>query len=88
MSMSAHAWLGKNSVGCTFSGSHGRRSHDSTGPRSAVRAQILPQNLGAMGGMFMQGLHPHYMMAPQGASPITPPQIGDSIIHPAFNVPR
>lgn len=38
-------------------------------------------------GMSMQGLHPHHKMAPQGASPITPPQIGDSIIHHAFNVP-
>ncbi|KAJ0118150.1 hypothetical protein J7T55_014603 [Diaporthe amygdali] len=38
-------------------------------------------------GMSMQGLHPHHKMAPQGASPITPPQIGDSVIHHAFNVP-
>lgn len=38
-------------------------------------------------GMSMQGLHPHHKITPQGASPITPPQIGDSQIHHAFNVP-
>ncbi|CAN8102351.1 unnamed protein product [Discula destructiva] len=36
----------------------------------------------------MQGLHPqHHKVNPQGVSPITPPQIGDSVIHHAFNVP-
>lgn len=43
-------------------------------------------------GMSMQGLHPHHKITPGvgvgvGASPITPPQIGDSVIHHAFNVP-
>ncbi|KAJ4414644.1 hypothetical protein N0V82_007827 [Gnomoniopsis sp. IMI 355080] len=40
-------------------------------------------------GMSMQGLHPHHKVNPQavGVSPITPPQIGDSVIHHAFNVP-
>lgn len=49
-------------------------------------------------GMSMQGLHPqHKLNHPQnvgvgvgvgvGASPITPPQIGDSVIYHAFNVP-
>lgn len=37
--------------------------------------------------MSMQGLHPHHKITPQGASPIAPPQIGDAIIHHAFNVP-
>lgn len=45
-----------------------------------------------LGAMSMQGLHPHqhpHKLAPQavGPSPITPPQIGDSVIHHAFNVP-
>lgn len=40
-------------------------------------------------GMSMQGLHPHHKVNPQavGVSPITPPQIGDSVINHAFNVP-
>lgn len=38
-------------------------------------------------GMSMQGLHPHHKIPPQGATPITPPQIADAQIHHAFNVP-
>lgn len=43
-----------------------------------------------LGQGTMQGLHPpqhHSKVTPQGVSPITPPQIGDSVIHHAFNVP-